>query len=97
MLYETNWIEENVLHWLSVENRHEDVRMLRSLGSPIPPFALIHAVEHRHLETIIALLELGAEVEPSFITRALNYNYFSRCKKKKLLIRRYFKQFGYEV
>ncbi|EAA3799241.1 hypothetical protein DOQ73_23595 [Salmonella enterica subsp. enterica] len=97
VLYETCWVGENVLHWLAVENMHEEIRLLRSLGSPIPIYALVEAVEQGHLETIITLLELGAEVIPSDITRALNNEYFSHSKKKKSLIKRYFKQFGYEI
>ncbi|WNZ58209.1 hypothetical protein QT397_13005 [Microbulbifer sp. MKSA007] len=97
VLYETCWVGENVLHWLAVENKHEEIRLLRSLGSPIPVYALVEAVEHGHTETIIALLELGAEVIPSDITRALENTYFSHSKKKKSLIRRYFRQFGHEV
>jgi ankyrin repeat protein len=97
ILYETCWVGENVLHWLAVENKHEEIRLLRSLGSPIPVYALIHAVEQGHTETVIALLELGAEVIPSDITRALENNYFALSKKTKSLIRRYFIQFGYEV
>ena len=97
VLYETCWVGENVLHWLAVENKHEEIRLLRSLGSPIPRYALVEAVEHGHAETIIALLELGAEVIPSEITRALNNHYFDHSKKTKSLIKRYFKQFGYEI
>ncbi len=97
VLYETCWVGENVLHWLAVENKHEEIRLLRSLGSPIPRYALVHAVEHGHTETIIALLELGAEVIPSEITRALNNKYFNHDKKTKSLIRRYFNQFEHEI
>ena len=96
-LYETCWVGENVLHWLAVENKHEEIRLLRSLGSPIPRCALVEAVEQGHTETIITLLELGAEVITSEITRALNNQYFSHNKKTKSLIRRYFKQFEYEI
>ncbi len=88
---------ENVLHWLAVENRHEEIRLLRSLGSPIPIYALVEAVEHGHIETVIALLELGAEVIPSDITRALNNKYYAHSKRTKSLISRYFIQFGYEI
>jgi len=97
IVYETCGPGENVLHWLAIENRHEEIRLLRSLGSPIPRYALVHAVEHGHTETIITLLELGAEVLPSEITQALNEKYFAKSKKTKSLIRRYFDQFGYEI
>ncbi|WP_026337478.1 ankyrin repeat domain-containing protein [Teredinibacter turnerae] len=97
VLYETCWVGENVLHWLAVENKHEEIRLLRSLGSPIPVHALIEAVEHGHTETVIALLELGAEVMPSEIASALNNKHFAHSKKTRSLIRRYFRQFGYEI
>ena len=58
---------------------------------------LVHAVEHGHLETVITLLELGAEVVPSDITQALNSKWFPKSKKTKSLIKRYFSQFGYEI
>ncbi|MBD9397277.1 hypothetical protein [Pseudomonas sp. PDM11] len=97
VLYETCWAGENVLHWLAVENMHEEIRLLRSLGSPIPIDALVDAVELGHLEAIITLLELGAEVIPSDITKALNNEHLSHNKKKKSIIKRYFKQFDHEI
>ena len=97
LLYVTNLAGENVLHWLVIENRHEEVRLLRSLGSPIPKNALIDAVELGKLETVITLLELGSEVIPSEITQTINYKLPNLNKKKTSLIRQYFKQFGYEV
>lgn len=97
IVYETCWAGENVLHWLAIENKHEEIRLLRSVGSPIPIYALVHAVEHGHLKTIIALLELGAEVIPSDITQAVNSTWFKKNKKVKSLIKRYFKQFGYDI
>ncbi len=97
LLYETCWAGENVLHWLAIENKHEEIRLLRSLGSPIPTQALRNAVEHGHLETVITLLELGAEVIQSDMAQAINNKYFPLSKAKKSLIRRYFKQFGYEI
>ena len=100
VLYETCWAGENVLHWLAIENKHEEIRLLRSLGSPIPEFALIHAVEHGNTETVIALLELGAELNEyvsNTCSRSLKSNYFGMSDKKVRLIKRYFKQFGYEI
>lgn len=62
-LEETNFTGETVLHWLAVENRVDGIVLLRGLGAKIPLFALIHTVEHGHLQTIILLLELGADPE----------------------------------
>lgn len=56
VLYETYWVGENILHWLAVENRHEEIGLLRSLGSPIPVYALVEAVDHVHTETSLHLL-----------------------------------------
>ncbi|WP_144407723.1 ankyrin repeat domain-containing protein [Gynuella sunshinyii] len=97
ILYETCWAGENVLHWLAVENKYEEIRLLRKFGSPIPRFALVHAVEMRHLETVITLLELGAEVVPEEIQRAIKCSYYDTSKRKTAILRSYFSQFGYEV
>lgn len=93
IVYETCWAGENVLHWLAIENKYEEIKLLRSLGSPIPKYSLIHAVELGHTETVITLLELGAEFVPTEIEKALNCTYFDKSKKTKSLIRRYFAQF----
>ncbi len=97
IVYETCWGGENVLHWLAVENRHEEIRLLRGLGSPIPMYALVEAVEYGYLETIITLLELGGEVVPSEITMAIDSNHLKLNKKTISLIRRYFSQFEYDI
>ena len=100
ILYETCWAGENVLHWLAVENKTEGIELLRSLGSPIPAFALINAVEHGHTETVILLLELGAEINEyisSTCSRSLKRNSFKISDKKIGLMKSYFKQYGYEI
>ncbi|MCG8093989.1 MAG: ankyrin repeat domain-containing protein [Candidatus Thiodiazotropha endolucinida] len=97
ILYETCWAGENVLHWLAVENKHEEIRLLRSLGSPIPRFALVDAVEFGHLETIITLLELGCEVQLSYCKKALEQNESNFSKRKISIIKSYFSQFGFEI
>lgn len=100
VLYETCWAGENVLHWLAIENHIEGIELLRSLGSPIPEFALIHAVEHGNTETVILLLELGAELNEyvsNTCSRALKTNSFAISSRKIRLIKNYFKQFGYEI
>ena len=97
ILYETCWVGENVLHWLAIENKHEEIRLLRKFGSPIPRLALIQAVEMRHLETVITLLELGAQVVPEEIERAINFTDYDSSKKKTAILKSYFSQFGYEI
>ncbi|WP_339068230.1 ankyrin repeat domain-containing protein [Teredinibacter turnerae] len=100
VLYETCWAGENVLHWLAIENHTEGIKLLRSLGSPIPEFALIHAVQHGHAETVILLLELGAELNEyisNTCSRCLKTNSFGVSAKKIRLIKSYFKQFGYAI
>ena len=94
IVYETCWAGENVLHWLAIENRYEEIEILRNLGSPIPRFALIHAVEHGHTETVIKLLELGAEFVPYEIEKAINCNHYYNSKKKRQLMKSYFMQYG---
>ncbi len=97
IVYETCWAGENVLHWLAVENKYDEVKLLRKLGSPIPRYALIHAVEMRNMETVIALLELGAEVIPEEIDRAVKCTSYDESKRKTRVLKSYFKQFGYEI
>ena len=97
ILRATNWIGENVLHWLAVENHVEGISLLRSLGSPIPTWALVEAVEMGNIETVILLLELGVEVEFSYCRNALEHKSPNITPKKIRLMKSYFKQFGYEM
>ncbi len=100
VLYETCWAGENVLHWLAVENHTEGIELLRSLGSPIPDFALIDAVELGHAETVILLLELGAELNEYVVNichNSLKRNSFEMSDRKIQLMKNYFRQFGYEI
>ncbi|WP_444925300.1 ankyrin repeat domain-containing protein [Microbulbifer sp. TRSA002] len=92
-----NYSGENVLHWLAVENHTEGVQLLRSLGSPIPEFALIHALEAGHTEMVILLLELGADPNIEACKRSLNNSLWVLSDKTKRLIRSYFKQYGHEI
>jgi len=86
ILEETNLSGETVLHWLAVENHTNGIKLLRSLGATIPEFALIHAVEHGHTETVILLLELGADAKGFDLDRTLNSPIWELS---------YFSQFGY--
>jgi len=92
-----NYSGENVLHWLAVENRTEEVELLRSLGSPIPEFALVHALEAGYTEMVILLLELGADPNIETCKTSLNNSIWELSKKTKRLMRSYFKQYGHEI
>jgi hypothetical protein len=61
MLEFVNQSAETVLHWLAVENHVDGIRLLHGLGAKIPEFALIHALQAGHTETVDLLLTLGAE------------------------------------
>ncbi len=97
IVHETCWVGENVLHWLAIENRYEEIELLRSVGSPIPTYALVHAVEQGNTESVIKLLEMGVEFISSDIESAIHSKTFSKDKKTKSLLIRYFRQYGCEI
>ena len=68
-----NYTGENVLHWLAVENRTEDVKLLRSLGSPIPELAFEDALEGGNIEMVILLLQLGASPNISMCNNSFSF------------------------
>lgn len=90
-----NGLGENVLHWMAVENRVQEIEWLRGLGSPIPEPALVEAVELGHCETVILLLELGVEVDRHACRIALLDSPLIPGKRR--LIERYFRQFGHDL
>lgn len=92
-----NYSGEDVLHWLAVENHTDGVQLLRSLGSPIPEFALIHALQAGHTEMVILLLELGADPNIETCRQALNNPLWELNEKTKRLMRSYLKQYGHEI
>ena len=94
ILEEANFSGETVLHWLSVESHTDGIALLHSLGAKISEFALIHAMEHGHTETVILLLELGADPRGIDVERGLNSDVWELTKKRKRLIRSYFAQFS---
>ena len=92
-----NYTGETVLHWCAVENRTDDIELLRSLGASIPSFALIEALESGHTETAILLLELGVEVDALTCKRALERNMFNLNAKTVKIMKSYFQQYGHEI
>lgn len=94
ILKEKNLSGESVLHWLAVENHTEGIKLLRSLGAEIPELALIHAMQLGHTETVILLLELGADPAGIDVERVLDSDVWELTKKQKRLIRSYCSQFG---
>ncbi|MGA4634073.1 hypothetical protein ACPA5B_09325 [Pseudomonas solani] len=92
----TDWTGENVLHWMAVENRVREIELLRALGSPIPPYALIEAMDLGHCETVILLLELGVEVNLTSCRNAFAVSSYLPPHKRRL-IRSYFQQYGHDL
>jgi hypothetical protein len=97
ILWATNRVGENVLAWLCVENHFEGVKLLRSLGSPIPDFSLWEAIQAGQTEMVILLLELGVAVDIEVCRSSLHNPFFHLDKKNKRLITSYFSQYGYEI
>ncbi len=73
ILEERNCCDETVLHWLAVENNEDGVRLLRSLGAEISPWAIHHAIEVGSTEMVILLLELGGVPELEVCGRYMRY------------------------
>ena len=61
----TNRTGENVLRWCALENRFDDVKLLRSLGSSIQEASLTEAIEMGNTDMLLLLLELGGQILPS--------------------------------
>lgn len=97
ILEATNRAGENALRWFALENRFEEVRKLRALGSSIHDEALSEAIALGNTEMVGLLFELG--VEPDLITcrdeiRAKRNELTSR---QKNIIRNHFRDFGHEI
>ena len=96
LLMATNWIGENVLHWMAVENQVREIELLRGLGSPIPPFALVEALELGNCETVILLLELGVDVDLVSCSSTFAGTSLLSPHRRRLM-RSYFHQYGYDL
>ena len=69
----TNRAGENVLRWCALENRFEDVKFLRSLGSSIQAASLSEAIEMGNTDMLLLLLELGGQIIPSNAERSIKF------------------------
>lgn len=96
-LWAVNNSGENVLHWLAVENHTEGVSLLRSFGSPIPDYALVHAIEAGNLEMVILLLELGVTPNLDACRASISNPIWELSDKIKRIIRSYFEQYGHQT
>lgn len=72
ILESTNATGENVLRWCALENRFDDVELLRSLGSSIQSVTLCEAIDMGHSDMLLLLLELGGEITESEVARSFN-------------------------
>ena len=97
ILSATNGIGENVLRWFAVENGLDQVKMLRSLGSPIQSSALSEAVGLGHTRMVGMLLELGAEPDLVYCRNELNSKFNKLTKRQKHIISSHFRDYGYEL
>jgi len=88
-----NSIGENVLHYLAVENKLEEVQMLHALGSTIPQYSISDALSVGHLDMVALLLELGGDPQVRFCSMHMNGSQFS--KKQKYELRGLFRAYGY--
>jgi len=71
VLEATNRTGENVLRWCALENRYEDVKLLRSLGSSIQEASLMEAIEMGNTDMLILLLDLGGQILPSCAAQSI--------------------------
>jgi len=88
-----NSIGENVLHYLAIENKQEEVQILRALGSTIPQYSICDALSLGHLDMVALLLELGGDPQIRFCSMHMNNSRFS--KKQKYELRGLFRAYGY--
>ena len=96
LLENTSVVEETPLHFLAIEGNNDSIRLLRSLGAKIPEEAVYHAIEAGHTDTVILLLELGANPVREQCERSLAIKFYQPTDKHKRLVRSYLDQFGYK-
>ena len=92
-----NCYNETVLHWLSVENNLDGVRLLRSLGANIFEWAMHHAIEVGAMEMVMLLLELVGEPSVDVCRKYITNNVWELTQKQRRLLISYLKQYGYEI
>lgn len=90
-----NSIGENVLHYLAVENKLQEVKHLRTLGSEISPYALSEALSLGYKDMVALLLELGCE--PIISSCDLWLAASKLTKAEKYEIRGVFRAYGYTL
>ncbi len=99
VLEATNRAGENVLRWCALENRYDDVRLLRSLGSEIQEAALWEAIEMGHTDMLVLLLELGGNTTASQARASirLGVEFGSLSRRKAHIVRSHLNAYGVEV
>lgn len=56
-----NSIDENALHYLALETKFEEVHMLRTIGSDLPPYSILETLSIGHFNMVALLLEPGGD------------------------------------
>lgn len=97
VLEATNRTGENVLRWFALENCFEEVSFLRSLGSPIQSVTLSEAVGMGNAMMVGLLLELGAEPDLVSCRGEINATLNELTSRQKNIIKKHFKDYGYEL
>ena len=97
ILEATNRTGENVLRWYALENRFEEVSMLRSLGSSIQSVTITEAIEMGNTEMVGHLLELGGEPDLTSCRMALESEFSELTSRQKHIISGHLQDYGYEI
>ena len=97
ILEATNRTGENALRWFALENRFDEVRKLRSLGSTIQEQTLSEAVGMGNTEMVGLLMELGAEPNLTSCKEEMNRKFNQLTSRQKNIIKKHFQDFGFEI